>query len=111
MRGAFKQELKKPYVVTIDVLMIQEHHLGEQRLSRYGNLFPGRWQYFELPTFGSNYIQGGLCIAVSHIPASHVIMLGLLSNKRAQCIVFQIGEIKWGLLNLYAPIREFLKAI
>ena len=50
--------------------------------------------------------QGGLCIAVSHIWAPHVIMSGSLSNKRAQYIVFQIGEIKWGLLNLYAPNSE-----
>ena len=29
MRGVFRQELKNPYVGPIDVLMIQEHHLGE----------------------------------------------------------------------------------
>ena len=106
MRGVFRQELKKPYVGPIDVLIIQEHHLGEQRISKYGNLLPGRWQQFWLPAFGPNDNQGGLCIAVSHIWAPHVSMSGSLANKRAQYIVFQIGAIKWGLLNLYAPNSE-----
>ena len=106
MRGVFRQELKKPYVGPIDVLVIQEHHLGEQRLLKYGNLLPGKWQHFWLPAFGPNDTQGGLCIAVSHIWASRVSMSGALANKRAQYVVFQIGEIKWGLLNLYAPNSE-----
>ena len=76
--GVFRQELKNPYVGPIDVLMIQEHHLGEQRLLRYGNLLPGRWQHFWLPAFGPNDTQGGLRIAVSHIWVSHVSMLGSL---------------------------------
>ena len=59
MRGVFRQELKKPYVVLIDVLMIQTHHLGEQHLLRYGNLLPGRWQHFWLPAFGPNDTLGG----------------------------------------------------
>ena len=106
MRGGFRHELKKPYIDPIDVLIIQEHHLGEQHILKYGNLLPGRWQQFWLPAFGPNDTQGGLCIAVSHIWASHVSMSESLANKRAQCIVFQIGEIKWGLLNLYAPSSE-----
>ena len=91
MRGVFRQELKKPYVGPIDVLMIQEHHLGEQHLLRYGNLLLGWWQHFWLLAFGPNDTLGGLCIAVSHIWASHVSMSGSLSNKRAQYIVFQIA--------------------
>ena len=88
------------------MLIIREHHLGEQRLLRYGNLLPGRWQQFCVPAFEPIDTQGGLCIAVSHVS-----MLGLLPNKRAQYIVFQIAcEIKWGLFNLYASNFEAVRS-
>ena len=102
MRGAFRQELKKVYVGKIEVLMIQEHHLGEQRLLSYGNLLHGRWQHFWLQAFGPNDIQGGLRIVLSHIWTSHVTMSRSLSIKENNILFFKKERFS-GVLLMFMP--------
>ena len=42
VRSVFRQQLRKSLVGRIDILLIQEHHLNEQRIQKYGNMMPGK---------------------------------------------------------------------
>ena len=44
VRSVFRRQLWKSLIGRIDVLLIQEHHLNEQRIQNYGNLLPGQWK-------------------------------------------------------------------
>ena len=103
VRSVFRRQLKKSLVGRIDVLLIQEHHLNEQRIRKYGNLLPGQWWQLWVPTVGDNRLKAGLCIAINDTCLSYFLHYGVLSCSRGQYVIFQIGLKKWGLLNIYAP--------
>ena len=103
VRSVFRRQLRKSLIGRIDVLLIQEHHLNEQRIQKYGNLLPGQWKQFWVPAIGDNSLKAGLCIAISDIWWSAFMHYGVLDCGRGQYIILQIGSKKWGLLNIYAP--------
>ena len=65
VRSVFRRQLRKSVIGRIDVLLIQEHHLNEQRIQKYGNLLPGQWRQFWVPATGDNNRKAGLCIALN----------------------------------------------
>ena len=65
VRSVFCRQLKKSLVGRIDVLLIQEHHLNEQRIQKYGNLLPGQWRQLWVPAIGDNRLKAGLFIAIN----------------------------------------------
>ena len=79
VRTVFRRQLKKSLVGRIDVLLIQEHHLNEQWIRKYGNLLPGQWWQLWVPTVGDNRLKAGLCIAINDICLSHFLHYGILS--------------------------------
>ena len=103
VRSVFRRQLRKSLIGRIDVLLIQEHHLNEQRIQKYGNLLPGQWKQFWVPAIGDNRLKAGLCIAISDIWWPAFMQYGVLDCGRGQYIILQIGSKKWGLLNIYAP--------
>ena len=103
VRSVFRRQLKKSLVGRIDVLLIQEHHLNEQRIRKYGNLLPGKWRQLWVPALGVNRLKAGLCIAINDTCLLNFLHYGVLSCSRGQYAIFQIGLKKWGLLNIYAP--------
>ena len=103
VRSVFRRQLKKSLVGRIDVLVIQEHHLNEQRIRKYGNLLPGKWRQLWVPALGVNRLKVGLCIAINDNCLLNFLHYGVLSCSRGQYAIFQIGLKKWGLLNIYAP--------
>ena len=108
VRSVFRRQLRKSLIGRIDVLLIQEHHLNEQRIQKYGNLLSGQWRQFWVPATGDNCRKGGLCIAINDIWWSSFLHYGILTCGRGHYVILQIGLKKWGLLNIYAPnhVRE-----
>ena len=103
IRSVFRRQLRKSVIGRIDVLLIQEHHLNEQRIQKYGNLLPGQWRQFWVPATGDNNRKAGLCIAINDFWCSAFLHYGVLTCGRGQYVILQIGLKKWGLLNIYAP--------
>ena len=103
VKSVFRRQLRKSLVGRIDVLLIQEHHLNEQRIQKYGNLLPGQWRQFWVPATGDNNRKAGLGIAINDFWCSAFLHYGVLTCGRGQYVILQIGLKKWGLLNIYAP--------
>ena len=103
VKSVFRRQLRKSLVGRIDVLLIQEHHLNEQRIQKYGNLLTGQWRQFWVPAIGDNSLKAGLCIAINDIWWPSFLHYGILTCGRGHYVIFQLGVKKWGLLNIYAP--------
>ena len=50
---------------SIDFLLVQEHHLSESRVRRYGSLLSGRYESFWSVGFGPMGGQGGVCMSIA----------------------------------------------
>ena len=111
VRSVFRQQLRKSLVGRIDILLIQEHHLNEQRIQKYGNMMPGKWRQFWVPAVGDNSLKAGLCIALNDTWLGSFLQYGVLTCGRGQYVIFQIGLKKWGLMNIYAPNHARDRAI
>ena len=103
VKSVFRRQLRKSLVGRIDVLLIQEHHLNEQRIQKYGNLLTGQWRQFWVPAISDNSLKAGLCIAINDIWWPSFLHYGILTCGRGHYVIFQLGVKKWGLLNIYAP--------
>ena len=65
-RGRLRQELQRCLLGgSIDVLMVQEHHLSKHRMKRYGYTLRGKYEMFWCAGFGPMGGQGGVCIAIA----------------------------------------------
>ena len=95
---------------SVDFLMLQEHHLTESRTRRCGQLLQRHTEVFWSGAFGPSGIQGGVCISIADSWRSAVVDRGILIPGRAQWMLVQWGEIRLGLLNLYAPNHESARA-
>ncbi len=103
-RGRLRQDLRKCIVGgDIDMMLIQEHHLSDRRISRYGCFLPGNWEMFWSAAYGPMASQGGVCIAVQDKYKSWITQKQVIIPGRAQYMVFQDEVNSWGLLNVYAP--------
>ena len=111
VRSVFRRQLRKSLVGRIDILLIQEHHLNEQRIQKYGNLLPGKWRQFWVLAVGDNCLKTGLCIVINDIWLCYFLHYGVLTCGRGQYVIFQIGLKKWGLMNIYAPNHARDRAI
>ena len=50
---------------SVDVLMLQEHHLSDSRIRRCGSIMPRYHEVFWSAAFGPSGIRGGMSIADS----------------------------------------------
>mgnify|MGYP000556571032 FL=1 len=103
VKGLFNQELSSQYVGKFDILLIQEHHLSQNRVAKIRKFLKGRWFYDWILANGPTRMQGGLAIACSEKWASLIVDKGFLQGGRAQCIVLKLLEKKVGFLNDFAP--------
>ena len=88
-RGQLRQELQKCVVGgRVDVLMLQEHHLSESRLRRYGSLMSGQWDTFWSASFGPMGGQGGVCMAIAEPWRQAIVDRGIVVPDRAQYVTF-----------------------
>ena len=103
-RGRLRQELMRCLIGgPVDFLMLQEHHLTESRTRRCGQLMPRHSEVFWSGSFGPSGTQGGICMSIADTWRDAILDRGIVVPGRAQWILLQWGEIRLGLLNLYAP--------
>ena len=95
---------------TVDILMLQEHHLTESRTRRCGQLLHRHSEVFWSASFGPSGIQGGVCMSIADTWRDAIIDRGVVIPGRAQWMLFQWGEVRMGILNLYAPNHESARA-
>ena len=94
VKGLFNQELSSQYVGKFDILLIQEHHLSQNRVDKIRKFLKGRWFYDWILPYGPTEMQGGLAIACSEKWASLIVGKGLLQGGHAQFVVFKLLEKK-----------------
>ena len=65
-QGHLRQELQRRLVGgTIDIMMLQEHHLTENCIRRCGPLWARHSEVFWSASFGPFGVQGGLCMSIA----------------------------------------------
>ena len=110
-RGRLRQELQSCLVGgSIDILMLQEHHLCESRIRRCGQLMHRQSETFWSAAFGTAGAQGGVCMTIAAPWRDAIVDRGIVIPGRAQWMLLQWGEIRLGFLNLYAPNQASARA-
>ena len=110
-RGRLRQELQRCLVGgSIDVFLIQEHHLCERRIKRYGSVLRGKSDVFWSAGFGPMGGQGGVCMSVAEAWQSAVRDRVIVVPGRAQYITMQYHDAVIGILNVYAPNQASARA-
>ena len=103
-RGRLRQELARCLIGgSIDLLLLQEHHLTERRIRSCGPLLRGHRDVFWSPAFGPSGSQGGVCMSIADTMRSTVLDRGVVVPGRAQWMLLQQGQLRIGVLNVYAP--------
>ena len=77
--------------------------MTESRTRRCGQLRPRHSEVFWSGSFGPSGTQGGVCISIADTWRSAILDRGVVVPGRAQWLLLQWGEVRLGLLNLYAP--------
>ena len=110
-RGVLRQELQRCLVGgPIDMLLLQEHHLSESRIRRCGQLMHRQSETFWSAAFGTAGAQGGVCICIAESWRDAIVDRGIVVPGRAQWVIMQRGEVRFGILNLYAPNQSSARA-
>ena len=91
VRSVFRQQLRKSLVGRINILLIQEHHLNEQRIQKYINMMLGKSRQFWVLVVGDDSLKAGLCIALNDTWLGSFLQYGVLTCGRGQYVIFQIG--------------------
>ena len=111
-RGKLRQDLSRCLIGgPIDFLMLQEHHLTESRIRLCGSLLQRHAEVFWSPAFGPHGIQGGVCISIADSWRSAILDRGVIVPVHAQWIIFCWGQLRVGLLNIYAPNHASARAM
>ena len=62
VKGLFNQELSSQYVSKFDVLLMQEHHLSQNRVSKICKFMKEKWFYDWIPAFECMFMkEKGTC--------------------------------------------------
>ena len=89
-RGTLRQELQRCLVGgSIDVFMIQEHHLSKHKIKRYGSVLRGKVDMFWSAGFGPMGGQGRVCMSVAEAWQSAIRDRVVVVPGRAQYITMQ----------------------
>ncbi|KAH7277724.1 hypothetical protein KP509_38G003900, partial [Ceratopteris richardii] len=110
-RGRLRQELSK-YVIDgqIDFLLLQEHRLSKERIAEYDNLLQGNWEVYWGNGYGQEENGGGICVAIRGIWRQHVVEDKIIVQGRAQYVILEKENVRWGIVNIYAPKQEAERA-
>ena len=101
-KARLRQNLNKNFMRSVDMVFLQEHHLGPSRVDSYGSLFSGSWTHFWSPAIGESSNKAGFCIALAQKWSSHVINYRILVEGRVQVIIIEIQNLQLGFINVYA---------
>ena len=67
-------------------------------------------EVFWSASFGPSGLQGGVCMSIADTWQTATVDRGVVIPGRVQWMIFQWGQVKLGLLNLYAPNHESARA-
>ena len=110
-RGRLRQELQRCLVrCSIDLLLLQEHHLSESRIRRYGSILSSRYETFWSAGFGPRSGQGGVCISIAESWKTAIVDKCVIVPGRAQYITMRFCGVHIGVLNVYAPNQVSTRA-
>ena len=110
-RGRLRQELQRCLVGgSIDILLLQEHHLSESRIRRFGSILSGRWDTFWSAGFGPMGGQGGVCISIAESWQQAIVDRRIIVPGRAQYVTLRMHGEHVGVLNVYAPNHASARA-
>ena len=87
----------------IDILLLQEHHLGRERTELFKDPLPGDWHTWWAPAHGVLERRGGVCISVRKSPDIAILDHGILIEGRVMFCYLEWRNVKFGVLNVYAP--------
>ena len=88
---------------TIDILLLQEHHLGRERTKLFKDLLPGDWYTWWTPAHGVLERRGGVCFSVRKSSDIAILDHGILIERRVMFCYLEWRNVKFGVLNVYAP--------
>ena len=88
-----------------DIILVQEHHLDEDKINKIGSICPGNWTNTWSAATGDMQIQGGVLIAMKAKFKFIVDCTGMGSLIEGRFVYIRIkhscGHL--GILNIYAP--------
>ena len=87
----------------IDILLLQEHHLGRERTKLFKDPLPGDWYTWWAPAHGVLERRGGVCMSVRKSADITILDHGILIEGRAMFCYLEWRNVKFGMLNVYAP--------
>ena len=106
-----RQELQRCLIGgSINLFLVQEHHLSNSRVKRYDSLLSGRYETFWSVGFGPMEGQGGVCMSIAEVWQPSVLERSVLVPGRAQVVTVQYHGGILGILNVYAPNHASARA-
>ena len=72
---------------TIDILMLQDHHLFARWIGRYGTILTRGWDMFWVAAIGPHETRGGICMAIVEKWKSSMLEKPVVGPRRAQLVV------------------------
>ena len=88
---------------TIDIFLLQEHHLGRERTELFKDPLLGDWYTWWAPAHAMLERRGGVCISVRKSADIIILDHGILIEGRAMFCYLEWRNVKFGVLNVYAP--------
>ena len=103
-KGRLWQDLNKCMVGGgLNIMMVQEHHLSDDRIRNYGSILKGKWQLYWSSVIGERQRKAGVCIAVVEKQMKNVVQYMEVIPRRAQCLVMRVEDEDVAFLNVYTP--------
>ena len=87
----------------IDILLLQEHHLSQERTQSLVNPLSGGWTTWWSAAQGDLQRRAGVCISISDKARYEVTSSGTLVEGRALYVLLKWNRLQIGVLNIYAP--------
>mgnify|MGYP000252850560 CR=1 FL=1 len=94
----------------INFLWLQEHHLSKAKTEIYGSTMYGDWDHFWGQGYGAEENARGVCIASRGVWRQQIVHAEIITQGRAQFLILEHGESRWGYLNVYAPNHASARA-
>ncbi len=111
-RGRLRQEMQKHVIGQhVDILLLQEHRLSKEKTEKYGSTMYGDWDHFWGHGYGAEENAGGVCIVSKGLWRKNILHSEVIEQGRAQFLILEHADARWGIVNVYAPNHASARAI